>query len=133
MLPRPYIPMTKSIVVAALVFGSLTLFDARSAEAQRLTGLGMRGTVNSASVAVPATGEAAVLTTPVERPFVLTQVCFDAGGMVLSGATFGVIPGDMGTCTTYHPGIALPRGETLTCQNPNGVVANCMVTGVVTR
>jgi hypothetical protein len=94
---------------------------------------GMAGIVRSGSVAVPGTAEATVYTTPADRPFVLTQVCFDAGGMVLSGSSFGVIPNDMGSCTTYHPGIALPRNEALICQNPNGVVANCMVTGVLAR
>jgi hypothetical protein len=103
------------------------------ASAQRITALGLPGIVRSASAAVEGESQATVFTTPADRPFVLTQACFDAGGMVLSGSTFGVIPGEMGACTTYHPGISLPRNENLVCQNPNGVVGNCMITGVVTR
>lgn len=132
MVRRGRLAMKRSLIGASML-GWLILSYPVAADAQRVTAMGMRGTVNSASVAVPAEGEAAVYTTPADRPFVLTQACFDAGGMVLSGSSFGVIPSDMGMCTTYHPGIAVPRSETLRCQNPNGVVANCMVTGVVTR
>ena len=124
--------MQKSMVLAS-VFGCLFLGYAGRADAQRLSALGMRGTVESASATVPANDTATVYTTPAGRPFVLTQVCLDAGGVVVQGATFGVIPGEMGACTTYHPGIALPRDEAISCENPNGVPVNCMVTGIVTR
>ena len=123
--------MQRVVVGGFLVLGILTLPVCVSA--QRISAMGMSGLVRSGSVSVPAGAEATVLTTSGDRPFILTQVCFDAGGMVLSGATFGAIPGDMGACTTYHPGIALPRNEALICQNPNGVAANCMITGVLTR
>ena len=124
--------MKKSILAGILLSSAFAAMPL-PASGQRLTGFGLTGTVRSASAAVEGESQATVFTTPAERPFVLTQACFDAGGMMLSGATFGVIPAEMGACTTYHPGIALPRNENLICQNPNGVVANCMITGIVTR
>ena len=120
-------------IFAGLVLSFSLAATAWPASAQRISALGPSGTIRSASAAVEGESQATVFTTPGERPFVLTQACFDAGGMVLSGSTFGIIPGEMGACTTYHPGIALPRNESLLCSNPNGVVANCMITGIVTR
>ena len=76
---------------------------------------------------------AAIYVTPSAPVFVLTQVCFNGGGMVLSGNTFGPVISGREPCTTYEPGIAIPADETLSCENPNGVEANCMITGVLTR
>ena len=121
------------ITIAAAFLGLMVLQQPGPAEAQRIMRGGLRGTIASASVEVPAESDATVYSVPAGPHFVLTQVCFDGGGMVLTGSSFGAIPTDLGLCTTYQPGIAIPVGDTLSCYNPNSVPIHCLVTGVLTH
>ena len=91
----------------------------------------------SASVTVPEGGDpATLLETPQDGRFILTQVCVEdedmAGGPALGGNTLGLIVSGQGShCTTYDPGIAVPGGETLTCNPREFRDRTCTITGVL--
>lgn len=123
--------MSRTIRPSVTLLALLLL--ALPAAAQHVGGRGVRGLVSSASTMVPVQGSATIYTVPQGNHFVLTQTCFSGGGMGLSGQSFGRVVTDFATCTTYVPGVALGPGEILTCDNPNGGDAHCMITGVLTR
>jgi len=97
-----------------------------------------RGTIVSASVTVPANSSATLFETPQDGRFILTQACVAGlaffGASPLSGNTFGkIIIAQSPPCTTYVPGIALPKGEIITCEGHFFETRTCMITGVVGR
>ena len=91
----------------------------------------------SASVTVPEGGDPAIVfETPQDARFILTQVCVKdtdmAGGPALAGNTFGqIVSGPDSECTTYNPGLAIPGGETLTCNPREFRDRTCTNTGVL--
>jgi hypothetical protein len=118
----------------AVVFGLMVVCCfTEPAEAQRLTGRGLRGEIDSANAVVPPGGLTTVYVVPGDRHFVLKQACFAGGGMTLAGEAFGKIVRNGDPCTTYTPGIVISPNDALSCSNPNGVPVECMITGVLTR
>jgi len=127
--------------IAAVIAAGVTL-GIETLEAQEITNGGLTGTIRSASVVVPPVSggaSAAVFTTPPTGNFVLTQVCLGTMSMAIEGSTFGLIPTNNGLsggavkCTAFHPGIALPQGETLTCIHEESFQSTCVITGVLSK
>ncbi len=105
------------------------------AQAQQMK-IGLSGLIETVSATVPANGATAVFTAPTGvKPdtgfFVVTQICVeDRGGVDITGSTLGLIPLD-DDCQTFHPGLALPTGETLTATDTDGGTSQAIVlTGV---
>lgn len=110
------------------------------AEAQRLRGGGLSGTIVSGQAEGAAPLQSMLLAAPAQGFLVVTQVCAEQGSadrptQVVAG-TFGAL-GESGGCVTFEPGIALPQGDDVSCAN-TGLQAGarlprCLVTGVVTN
>jgi hypothetical protein len=108
----------------------------------------LSGTVVSASATAPSGGtQADLLTTPATGSFLLTQLCLvGAPGFNnvenghVAGSTLGRIAqvytdGNLGSCSTWEPGLAIPAGETLRCVQTGasaGPLA-CTITGVQSK
>jgi hypothetical protein len=92
----------------------------------------LSGKIVSAAVEVAPTTAATVYTTPATGFFILTQVCVqDRSEMAVRGATLGPLVTD-DRCTTYTPGVALPRNEVITCANNDATPTGaCSITGVL--
>jgi len=132
--------------VAIFVFG--LAFVSSPVLAQNLKAGNLSGTVVSASATAPMGGtDALILTTPASGAFVLTQVCTagapgsnNEDNVRVVGSTVGPIAqsyvtGDLGSCTVYTPGLAIPAGEELRCvqSGASGGAATCTVTGVLSK
>jgi hypothetical protein len=131
-----------AIFVLSLVFVSGPAF------AQAVKQGNLSGTVVSASGTAPMGGtDALILTTPASGAFVLTQICTagapgsnNEDNVRVVGSTVGPIAqsydtGDLGSCTAYTPGLAIPAGEELRCvqSGASGGAASCTVTGVLSK
>ena len=103
------------------------------AQAQQLSKGTLTGTIVSKAVEIQASGSATVFTTPAKGFFVLTQLCVEnKNNVTLKGATVGTIAVDE-ECTTYNPGIAFGKEETITCVNDGASASNCLITGVIAK
>jgi hypothetical protein len=134
------------IRLALLVFG--VCFVASAALAQSVKHGGLSGTVLSASaVALSGGTDALILTAPATGSFVVTQICTmgtpgsnNESNAQVVGATIGRIAqihtgGDLGSCTQYTPGFAIPAGEDLRCVQvgASGSAVTCTVTGILSK
>ena len=130
-----------------LIFVSSLAFFSGPAFAQTVKQGNVSGTLLSASGSAPMGGtDGAILTTPASGAFVLTQICTtgepgsnNGDNAQVVGSTVGVIAqsygADLGSCTVYTPGLAIPPGEELRCVQggaSTGAV-RCTVTGVLSK
>ncbi|HVH05137.1 MAG TPA: hypothetical protein VNE71_03955 [Myxococcota bacterium] len=126
-----------------------TLLTTGAASAQTVKAGAISGTIVSAAGTAPSGGtDAALLTTPATGAFILTQVCTMATGgannqdnIHVVGSTLGRLALEtkddfnLGSCTTFQPGFALPPGEELRCVQvgASGSAGSCTVIGVVSK
>jgi hypothetical protein len=131
-----------------LIFVSSLAFVSGPALAQTVKQGNVSGTVLSASGSAPMGGtDGPILTTPPSGTFVLTQICTTGASgsnnednVQVVGSTIGAIAqsyatGNLGSCTVYTPGLAIPPGEELRCAQggaSSGAV-RCTVTGVLSK
>jgi len=117
----------------------LVASSAASAQEVSNSGGAVVGRIISGSVEDVTDQEVAtVLTVPSSGRFVLTLVCSGRRDQIpFSGSQFGFIaqtpPSVRGTCQSLLPGVALNRGEEVTCQNIVGDVASCQASGVLSK
>jgi len=118
-----------------------------SAEAQVISKGGVSGTIQTyrALVGVAPAPPVVMFTTPTKKGvFIVTQACatnkggfiFDNGNpalQIISSAT-GTAFNTNSRCVTYSPGLALPAGAAVTCNNGDtGDTNACLVTGVLSK
>ena len=131
--------------------GSVWLFSlvliGGPAAAQVISKGGVSGTIQTfrAVVGAAPAPPVAMLTTPAKKGvFILTQACAtNRAGFILDNGNpaLPIVSTGMGTafngnsrCVTYTPGLALPAGATITCNNADtGDTNSCLVTGVLSR
>jgi hypothetical protein len=123
---------------AVVTVSCALMLSASVADAQQVReGEVLLGTLVSASATAPNQGDpVTVFEVPARGAFALTQVCVfsSTSADALEGQTFGSIAraiGDASTeanCTTYEPGLALPRGEVLSFQDTQADGADAVVT-----
>ncbi len=117
---------------------TIAAFSGSISEAQTVKKGTLTGKILTRSVNVPDLGSAAVFTTDVEAKgafwLILTQVCVeDEGDLTFDGNTMGQIVLD-NECTTFEPGLAIPRGETLTfTETGNQGAQGAMITGILVK
>jgi hypothetical protein len=131
-----------------LIFVSSLAFVSGAALAQTVKQGNVSGTLVSASGTAPMGGtEVAILTTPASGAFVLTQICTTGApgsnnedNVRVVGSTIGALAqsygtGNLGSCTVYTPGLAIPPGEELRCVQggASSGAASCTVTGVLSK
>ena len=108
------------------------------AEAQTIKKGTISGVILTRSVNVPQNASTDVFTTDADVKgalwLILTQVCVeDADELTLGGNTMGQIVLD-DQCTTFEPGLAIPRGETLTfTETANQGAQGAMITGILVK
>ncbi len=123
--------------LAFLLTIGIATFAATSADAQVLKGGGFSGTLITETAVAPTFSSVDIYTTPSglkALKFILTQVCVeDRGAVVFSGSTMGTVA-LFDDCTTFSPGLAIPKGETLTFTeiDESGNIA-VMITGVLSK
>ncbi len=105
---------------------------ATAGQAQEVHQGSVSGRLRSAGTETPAGGAAALLTSPSEGFLILTQFC-SSGEARLRGSSLGVIPKTFSGCDFYFPGIALPAGENLICENPDPIPRHCLVNSVLQK
>ena len=107
-------------------------------EAQTIKKGTISGVILTRSVNVPDLASADVFTTDAAVKgalwLILTQVCVeDEGDLTFDGSSMGQIVLD-NQCTTFEPGLAIPRGETLTFTETAGNGAQgAMITGILVK
>ena len=119
-----------------------------AASAQTITRGGLTGRVQTfrAVVGTAPTSPVTILTTPAARQglFILTQACSNnsngsifVGGnpplTIVSSSADNPFRGNA-RCVTFTPGLALPAGTAIMCNNLDPANSNsCLVTGVLSR
>ncbi len=117
---------------------TIAAFSGSITEAQTVKKGTLTGKILTRSVNVPDSASADVFTTDADVKgalwLILTQVCVeDEGELTLDGNTMGQIVLD-NQCTTFEPGLAIPRGETLTFTETAGNGAQgAMITGILVK
>ncbi len=123
--------------LAFLLTIGFATFAATSADAQVLKGGGFSGTLITQTAVAPNNSRVDIYTTPVglkALKYILTQVRVEnRKDVVFTGSTMGTMP-LMDDCTTFNPGLAIPKGETLTFTEDrgNGDMA-VLITGILSK
>ena len=87
----------------------------------------------SLSSPIPASSEKVIFTVPNNQGFVLTTWCSGHDSVSLVGSTLGALPFHMATCQTFTPGIVIPKGEVLRCENSAGEAFPCLISGILVK
>ena len=121
------IQVTRKIFVAALPI----ILLCSAAQAQTISKSTLSGTILTKGVTAPAHGTATILTTPATGFFILTQTC---GTPPISFGTVVVSNFGGSNCTVHTPGLAVPAGTPIICDNTERDFAfHCFVTGVLSK
>jgi hypothetical protein len=131
-----------SLVVAALlsllatgVWAATTVKGSKSNSDNRLS-----SSLLSASVGLSGAGQTStVYRTPASGDFTLTHVCVSpaaAGGILVSADGLGPLVqlGESESCTTFVPGVILPRNTDITCSSAADAPAGnyfCTISGLL--
>jgi hypothetical protein len=125
--------------VLLLMIGLLAL-AAASAGAQAINKGGFSGTLFTQTAVVPNNSSVDIYVTPSGNKalkFILTQVCLEPLTAVdLTGTTMGkiIVPDLPDHCVTFIPGLAIPRGETLTfTESAGGGDTSVMIIGILSK
>lgn len=116
--------------MTALVVG--VSLAAGTAWAQQIKNGNLSGTLMSGHALVTGNGQANVLQTPSKGNFIMTQFCKEDNDTELQGSSLGVIT-TTNSCTTFSPGVPIPRDEVLFCRNPDTQSRSCSVMGVLSK
>ena len=126
------------VVFSVIAVLTVMTLSASISEAQTIKKGTISGVVLTRSVDIPNNGSAAVFTTDAAVKgalwLILTQACVsdDEKDVTLIGNTMGQIPLP-DQCTTFEPGLAIPRGETLTFSDINVNPQAGMITGILSK
>ena len=124
------------LFIALLTVGLLSGVGAPTRAATTNLGGFPQGTLVTSNVQVPSGGSTVVFTVPDDQVFVLTTWC-SSNAARLVGSSLGLLPLTKGPgssprpCIGFAPGIVIPKGEVLRCENSTGGPQPCLVSGIL--
>ena len=97
-----------------------------------------KGVVLSGFTSADPLTNATLVTVPSDQVYVITQFCVDGDKVDLVGSSVGTIIAESFLkdvrCVEFSPGIAVPPGEILECQNSDSSnPRSCVVTGILSK